>query len=398
MLVGLVRFFRGYVKFSANGKFPERFLNITSRYGISLWNANPMHGGLEAEMYVCDYRKIRNVARKTGIRLRILQKHGLPFFVNKYKSRIGIPVGAVVGTILIFALSNFIWSVSITGTSNLSRTYIEDVLARNGVSVGAFKNNIDAKAVERNTMLEVNKVGWMGVNITGSIISVEVKEKAEKPELRTDDSPSNLKALCDGVITKINVRSGVTKVMKGSGVAKGDLLVSGVLQNKEEDMYQYTKYVRSEGEVFADVSMNKELSLPKNYNYCFLSDNKTERRRLKFLWFDIPADMSFNRYDDFVCSYEDSLFCLNDTALPMGIKKRTDYELCEKENVIDKGTAEKIFENEAVLYESFGQKESSLVSRRLNISEKNGCYFCNIDYIYNENIAQNVDFSVTEQQ
>ena len=45
MMVGVIRFFRGYVDFSAEGKFPERFLNITSRNGVSLWNAQPVKNG-----------------------------------------------------------------------------------------------------------------------------------------------------------------------------------------------------------------------------------------------------------------------------------------------------------------------------------------------------------------
>ena len=51
MLVSIIRFFKGYVNFSASGKFPERFLNLTSHNGINLWNAVPCSGGLNASMW-----------------------------------------------------------------------------------------------------------------------------------------------------------------------------------------------------------------------------------------------------------------------------------------------------------------------------------------------------------
>ena len=163
MLVQLIRFFRGYVDFTANGKFPERFLNITSRYGINLWNAKPSKHSINASMYISDYRKIRLAAKKSGVKTRINAKHGLPFFANKYKPRIGIPIGAAAGIILILVLSNFIWSVSVTGAQTVSETKIKQVLSEYGVKTGGYKNNLDVDKIERDTMLEIDEIGWMSV-------------------------------------------------------------------------------------------------------------------------------------------------------------------------------------------------------------------------------------------
>ena len=124
MLVRLIRFFRGYVDFTARGMFPERFLNISARNGINLWNNHPIQDGLRGSMTVSDYRHIRKTAHKAKVTLKIEQKHGLPFFINKYKSRIGRPIGAAAGFVLIMLLSNFIWSISITGTQTISDTYL----------------------------------------------------------------------------------------------------------------------------------------------------------------------------------------------------------------------------------------------------------------------------------
>ena len=86
MLVNIVRYAKGWVEFKATGKFPERMLNITSRFGINLWDAHPCDGGLNASMSISDYRKIRPIARKAKVKTRITQKHGLPFFAEKYKT------------------------------------------------------------------------------------------------------------------------------------------------------------------------------------------------------------------------------------------------------------------------------------------------------------------------
>ncbi|MDD6988464.1 sporulation protein YqfD [Ruminococcus sp.] len=392
MLVQLVRFFRGYVDFTANGKFPERFLNITSRYGINLWNAQPSKHSINASMYISDYRKIRLAAKKSGVKTRIKSKHGLPFFVNKYKPRIGIPIGAAAGVILIIVLSNFIWSVSITGAQTVSETKIKQVLSENGVKTGSYKNNLDVQKIERDTMLEIDEIGWMSVNITGNIASIEIKEKAQKPKLDSSATPSNIKAKCDGVITNIKAKKGEVQVKKGSGVAKGDLLVSGIIETKMNTL----QYVRANAEVFADVVYKKESSIKSEYEYTCLSGEKTYRNRAFLLWLEFPCSMSFSSYEKSVFSETSQNVICNDTVLPLGIKTSTQSDLISVEKTLTKSDAEKIFMNDLLLYEVFERPKSEVVGRKVNINKTGDEYHCETDYIFNENIAYSEEFSVTD--
>ncbi|MCH5297356.1 MAG: sporulation protein YqfD [Ruminococcus sp.] len=395
MLVSLLRFFRGYVDFTAKGMFPERFLNITARSGINLWDHRPTKDGLCGSMALNDYRYIRKTARKAKVTLRIEHRHGLPFIINKYKSRIGLPIGAVAGFVLIMVLSNFIWSINITGTQTISDTYLLGELEKYGVSVGAYKNSIDADDVKREIQITNKKIGWMSVNITGNIVSVEVKENAPKPQLDTNKNPCNLKAKCDGVITKTNVKSGVTNVMIGSGVTKGDLLVSGVSESHTERLDTLT-YLRASGEIFADVNSEKELTLSKEIDYYSINENTVERNQISFLWFKFPYSLSFKQFPYNARNYKTQNLYLNDITLPVGITTQTDYELSKHDVVYDSDTVKNIFENESLIYELFSKGSSTLKSRELKILEKDSEYICNISYIFNENIAESVEFTVTE--
>lgn len=392
MLVQLIRFFRGYVDFTANGKFPERFLNITSRYGINLWNAKPSKHSINASMYISDYRKIRLAAKKSGVKTRINSKHGLPFFINKYKPRIGIPIGAAAGVILIIVLSNFIWSVSITGAQTVSETKIKQVLSENGVKTGGYKNNLDVQKIERDTMLEIDEIGWMSVNITGNIASIEIKEKAQKPKIDSSTTPCNIKAKCDGVITDIKSKKGNVQVKKGSGVAKGDLLVSGIIETKMNTL----QYVRANAEVFADVVYKKESSIKSEYEYTFLGGETTYRNRAFLLWLEFPCSISFSSYENSVFSESSQNVICNDTVLPLGIKTSTQSDLISVEKKLTKSEAEKIFMNDLLLYEAFEKPKSKVVSRKVTVNKTGDEYRCETDYIFNENIAYSEEFSVTD--
>ena len=392
MLLKLLRFLMGYVDFTAKGKFPERFINITARYGINIWNSIPSKDGLNATMSISDYRKIRLIAKKSKVRTKITAKHGLPFFTAKYKNRIGIPIGGALGIILLIILSNFIWGVSITGVSNVSETHILSLLSEKGIKTGGYKNNIDVQKIEREMKLEVEEIGWMSINITGNVVSVEIMEKAEKPQLNENLTPCNIKARCDGVITKINARKGTTEVLKGSGVVKGDLLVSGITQTKMNTV----QYVRAEAKVFADVISRKELKLPLTYDYSNISGQSVNRTRAFFLWCELPNSISFNSYDKSVFTDKTENCKVNNVVLPIGIKTETTYEMTQEKKTIDEKTARKIFENSILLYEVFERPESMVKSREINVKKTKQNYVCNVNYTFNENIAQSVDFSVTE--
>lgn len=392
MMIGLIRFCRGYVDFNAKGKFPERFLNMTSRNGVNLWNAHPIKQGLEGSMYISDYKKIRKTAKKSKIKTKITAKHGLPFLAARYKNRIGLLIGAVIGVILLVIFSNFIWSVKITGAESVSTTKIAEELSDSGVKIGGYKNNLDVQKICRDTMLNIKEIGWMSINITGNTASVEIKEKTEKPDIKIDTNPSNIKARCDGVITKIKTTKGTTKTLVGSGVAEGDLLVSGIAETKMNTL----QYVHATAEVYADVFFDKELQIEKNFTYYSLGENKTKRYKTEFLWSEFPCSISFKTYENSVFTKQRENLTFNNEILPVGIKAETETELIKSHAELDKTSAESSFKNLMLLYEIFEKSESKVVSRKTSLKEKNNRYFYEINYVFNENIAENVDFNVTE--
>lgn len=392
MLLEIIRFFRGNVDFTASGKFPERFMNITAKNGVNIWNPVPEKNAISASMYLSDYKKIRTLAKKSRVKTKITAKHGLPFIVNRYKARTGLFAGAVFGIILCIFLSNFIWSVKISGTEEISNTYLESLLADNGISVGVWKNNLDVDQIERNIQRKCGDVRWMSINITGSLVTVEVKETYKKPKLDTSKNPCNVKAVKDGVITRIQAYNGKPVVTKGSGVVNGQVLVSGLDETKQGDM----RYLRANAKVFADVTEQRTFSIPKKITYSTATDNYVDRKNLKFLWLDFPCNLAFENYENFVSTVHGENLFINDVVLPVGFKIQTDRELVTEDYTISKSTAQEIVKTDCILYEIFTKSKSTVVSRNISVKENKSSYNFTADYIFNENIACQVDFDVTE--
>ena len=61
MLVSILRYIKGYVRFTATGSSPERLLNLAAARGVPLWNPQPSEDGISAGMLVAEaaayYRK-----------------------------------------------------------------------------------------------------------------------------------------------------------------------------------------------------------------------------------------------------------------------------------------------------------------------------------------------------
>ena len=392
MLVSFIRYLKGFVVFRATGKSPERFMNICAQRGINLWNARPEGGGIGGRMSATDYKNILPVARKAGVRTRVIQKRGFPFFAARYKGRIGIPVGAAAGIILLIVLSNFIWTINISGAIHVSERRLKDLLAESGVRLGAYKHAIDTDRAKRDILLKTEELGWLSVNISGSHAEVEVREKIDKPEIEDTSVPCNIKASEDGVITKITAENGTARAKVGSGVAKGDLLVSGVSATKQDEV----RYVRARGEVYADVFSKSELKIPKSYSYFSLSENKSMRRRLSFLGFSLPCSLSFRSFDRSVYTESDSFLSLNGVSLPLGLLTETEYALDGITVSADRERAEKQFRASLLLGEVFGRGEGVVKERTVTITDGGDGYICTADYVFNENIAESVDFTAEE--
>ena len=370
MVLEVLRLIRGYVEFEARGKFPERMLNLTAARGISLWDARPFDGGLRGRMYVKDYKRIRPCARRARVRMRVVRRRGLPFRIVRYRDRIGLPIGAAAGIGLLVFLSCFVWSFSVDGAEHISETRLLNVLAENGVGVGSFKGTMDIMSAQRSAMLEISELKWISLNTEGCTITAAVKEKA----------------------TDISVRNGVTEVSRGSGVAKGDLLVSGVSLTKLNTVC----YLRAIGEVYADVNSEKEICYPKRYDYYSVTENKTERSRLSFFTLEIPAAVSLTSFENAAYEQSDERLVIGDTVLPVGLRLETACELSCRAFQPTEETARRAFLNELLLYEAFEKGESAVKSRVVTVSEDREGFCCASEYTFNENIAESVDFSVTE--
>ncbi|MBR5559036.1 MAG: sporulation protein YqfD [Oscillospiraceae bacterium] len=257
-MTGLLRFFRGWVKFRVTGGFPERFINLCAMRGFALWGAR--RSGETCTFYTCarSYAGMRACARGAGVRMKVMERGGLPFLLHRHRKRWGLVVGGVLCAALLAVSSCFLWKIEVVGNSRVDKEIILETLAQLGVKPGAYTDGIDVRSVERRMMMELEDLGWVAVNLQGSTAVVQVQERVLPPKILDKQQPCNVVAAQGGRIVEMRVYVGQSMVAKGDAVACGDILVSGVVEDADHDIH----LVAARADITAQTDHTLQVELP----------------------------------------------------------------------------------------------------------------------------------------
>ncbi len=229
----VLRFLRGTVTFLITGTFPEKLLNRCARERIPVWDARPTGSAISAQTYVKDYRRTARLARRDSLRTRVTARHGMRFRLRPIQNRKGLLIGAVCGCALIWALTGHLWVITVSGCETIDESALLEELSARGLFCGARLRDIDTRSLAREMLLTDDRISWLTVNLRGSTAEVLLSECAPPPEtIDPDDRWANVVAKEDGVIHSVLPLKGQALCRKGDTVSKGEILVSGVIEDE----------------------------------------------------------------------------------------------------------------------------------------------------------------------
>ena len=310
LIIKLIRFFVGYVTFAACGGFPERFVNLCTKNRIPLWNMKKEKDSITADTTVKGYKSIKSSAKNSGVRVKILKKHGLPFFIHKNRRRIGLLAGFMAAVITVSFLSTMIWSVSVSGNKTLSDEEVLAAFDSVGVRVGARRSAISPSDAAYEAKKLLPKIAWASVNIKGSRAEIVISELNEAPEFPDDTTPCNIIAAEEGTIMGIEATSGIAEVKKGDAVLKGDLLISGITENLDKTY----NLKAARGKVHARVS--KEITASYNGEPLLRQSELSQQKVLLVFGLKIPLGLGVGEENVYT---EKSYASNGETSLPLGV-------------------------------------------------------------------------------
>lgn len=381
----LLNYILGYLTIEIEGYFIERFINICNNQKIFLWNLSKINSSImKLNIGIKDFRKIKQIAKKTKCRIKIKKKNGIPFFLNRYKKRKIFLIFFSLIIISIIVLSNFIWNIEIIGNENIKVEEIEELLQRNGFGIGKTKIGLNTKEIINQIRLERDDIAWMGIETNGTNAVVEIVEADLKPEIIKEDEYCNIVATKDGIIVKVSAQNGTPVVKEGDLVTKGSVLIQGWLEGK----YTGIRYVNANGQVQAKVWYSQTVKVPFKQTKKVKTGEEESKYSVKINNFQINLSKKLSKFEKYdTIEKNKKLRLFSDFYLPIEINKVTYQEYKNQEFTYTLEDAKKIAIQEAKKSLENQIKDKKISDEKINVKQSKTDVEVEVIYEVLENIG-----------
>ncbi len=266
--ISFLKFVQGYLLVHLTGYAPERFLNMCGKRNILIWNLKRTEEGYYFNISVDGYKSLRPIFKKTRTKALILERHGMPFFLYRYRGRKMFALGVLFFLAMLFYTSKFVWNIEINGNSYLSEQTILEFLAEEEADFGTKIAKIDCAKLEEQLRSDYPEVIWTSIKIYGTKMTVDIQESLlpEQSYVGGEEDVCDIVATKDGIITYMITRHGTPVAKVGMEVKKGDCLVSGELTiNSDFGEVAGYLYERADADILAQVTYVYEELISRTY-------------------------------------------------------------------------------------------------------------------------------------
>ncbi|MFT9488119.1 MAG: sporulation protein YqfD [Tepidibacillus sp.] len=380
---------RGYVVCSLKGKHIELFINMTIKKQLKIWNIKIVNDSQAVfSISLEDFFKLKPILQKTYTRIHILRKVGLPFQLAKLNKRKGIATGFLLFFLMIYLLSSMVWTIEIEGNQTMTDEEIFQAIEKLGIHRGMFKFQLpEDTLIQEQLGSNLEQASWIGVKLKGTHLLITIMEKV-KPDEKPLVGPRHIISSKNAVIYRILAEKGIPQVKVNDRVKKGDLLISGIVGNVENQEAQ--ELVAAEGEVLGVVWYESTVTIPLKQEWKEYTGNRVERKylmlgnrvlRVKGAK-EIPFSQSQKQYDLKQISWKNYV-------LPIGFLDETILEYHNQQRVLSVSEAIKLAKNQARqdLRTKIDEDSNFKSEKVLHQSTENGKVTVKILFEVLENIA-----------
>ena len=389
----ILKFIKGFVRFEVTGNDVSKFLNCLMKKNIYIWNVSKINNKFYINISIKDYLQLYKFAHKNHVRCKIQNKYGLPFIINKYKKRLGLATGLIFFITFLIFMSQFIWTIEIRGNKNIDVTKLSRFISSQNISPGKFRKNIDVRTIEKNILLKFQEISWVAINIEGSKAIININEVTPAPSNLDAGTPCNIVAAKEGIIKRVEAYNGQNVVEIGDFVKKGQILVSGILEDKSLNntpVHARAKAIAEVEEVvkFCQPTIEKKIIYKDVSTNYYLNVNKK----------NLPLNFSFSNLKNSDLKKFNSVLCpkIFNISLPFNIvKSKNKQPINLSIKLTDDETKNKIQQKIKNYENKMKLKNTKIISKKIiRRSTLNENYIIEIKYFTEQDIAisQNIIF------
>lgn len=389
-------------------------MNLCSNHDILLWDIKNQGEYYTMCITVSGFRKLKGIVKKTGTKVAIQERCGLPFFIPRMKKRKIFLIGLLGSLVFWMWMSTFIWAVDISGNYSISEDIFMDFLRNHNVYVGMKRSKVDIEELEKKIRQDFEIVTWTSARIDGTRLVIQVRENevdtgGEKmgettgqEEIKTakNEFGSDLVAEEDGVIVNMVTRQGVPQVSVGMEVKKGDILVSGSVPVYNEDStVKFYQYYDADADVYIRRQLRKKEELPLHYEKKEYTGEEKKEMLLSIMDKDLVFRMGKIKYENYdKITDKKQVKLLENFYLPFYYGKSVNREYIVTDNIYTEKEVKAIFSEKLIKYiESLEEKGVQIIKKNVTINKNQKKWQMDMDFQIVEKTGKNVAIIVGEE-
>ncbi len=409
-MLELIQYLKGYVCIRVWGYSPERFMNLCSNHDIFLWNIENHGEYYTMCITVKGFRRLKGIVRKTGTKVVIQKRCGLPFFVPRMKRRKIFLIGLVGSLLFWMWMSTFIWAVDLHGNYSVSEDIFMDFLKENNIYVGMKREAVNIEELEKKIRQDFPIVTWTSAKIDGTRLEIQIKEnevdiggmESDEKAGNTDNPNtygSDLVAEADGTIVSMVTRKGVPQVAVGAEIKKGDVLVVGSVPvyNEDATVKKY-QYYEADADIYIRRVVQKTEELPLTYEEKVYTGEEKNEWLLGVMNKDVflrLGKVNYEHYDKVTDKKQVKL--LDNFYLPIYYGSSVNREYVVTDNIYTSEEVKKIFsEKLSKIIGSLEEKGVQIIKKNVTINKKNKKWQMQVQLQIVEKTGKNVPIEIQE--
>ena len=352
------------------GKNPDYFINELIKNNIYIYDLEKEYKKLIIVISLDDYNKLKKI--KTSYKFYIIDSYGVVKFKYLVKKYLFFLICMFLGICLNIFLSKLIFDVEVVHSDRYIREIVYNNLREKGIYKYRFKVNYleKEKIIKEILKKESNDIEWLEIEEIGTKYIVKVEQRKKNKE-EVECVPRNIVAGKDAFILEIQADVGEVVKKKYDYVKKGDIVISGIIHNKEEEVSRKC----ATGKIYGEVWYKVNLEIPMEYkeeivtgkekntfeinflnkNISLFNNFKTYKKNSTFLIGSnlLPISLNFTKYlETDVKMYKYNLFNVDDYALELASKKIKN-KLGTRGEVVSKKVLKKSIKKSKIIIEVF---------------------------------------------
>lgn len=348
----IFRIFSSNIKIRVKGKNINNFIKRLIRNNISIYKVTPVNYK-EVDLII-DYNDLEDILKyKTIYDIEVKSYYGKLKILKFIKKNIYIFSFLVLGIMMIYILSNMIFSVEVIHSNNSLIKLTKEELEYYGIKKYSFVKSYEEIEEIENKILENNKdkIEWLEIIREGTKYMVRIEERIINKK-EDNNKIYNIVSSKNAIIKIIKAESGEKVRSTNTYVKKGDIIISSNIT-----LPNNSKVIDSaSGTVLGEVWYNVNINYPFHYHEV----SYTGRKRKVLVYNIFNKRIPFFNFNEYKTFDKDIKYIFNNNISPTNLYFEYQYET----NIIDK-----VYNYEEVKEVAINKVKDKLKEKNNNIKE-----------------------------